>query len=160
MSNMDRTCENTMEVDVSFLKTLRGGLKTAELVSVLVAFICFAASSSVGTYLMVPGVETIIALFFFLLYFLKLNKKITMFFWPLIDIFNAVISAIIIFIVCAIAVAGHDNGGTVAGGVFGFIVTILLSVDAFLLFRSVTFNQPASATKTAQEKSVFPKSAN
>ncbi|XP_043937761.1 chemokine-like factor isoform X4 [Protopterus annectens] len=107
VSNMDRTCENTMEVDVSFLKTLRGGLKTAEL-----------------------------------------------------DIFNAVISAIIIFIVCAIAVAGHDNGGTVAGGVFGFIVTILLSVDAFLLFRSVTFNQPASATKTAQEKSVFPKSAN
>lgn len=142
-----------MELDVSFLKTLRGGLKSAELVSVCIALICFAVSSSVGTYLMVPAVETVITLFFLLIYLLKLNKAIKMFFWPLIDIFNAVISAILLLVVCIIAVIGHDNGGTVAGGVFGFIVTVLLCVDAYLLCRSVTFNKPAKVIKPPQKMS-------
>ncbi|XP_008943238.1 PREDICTED: chemokine-like factor, partial [Merops nubicus] len=60
--------------------------------------------------------EMVITALFFLLYLLKLDKKMSWLFWPLADIFNSVIAALFLLIVCLFAVIIKTNKGTLAGG--------------------------------------------
>nr|XP_006004090.1 PREDICTED: chemokine-like factor [Latimeria chalumnae] len=94
--------------------------------------------------------EMVIALFFFLLYLLKLNRKLTFLFWPLVDIANSVFAALLLLIVCITAVASKNNKGTLTGAGFGFLIVVLCFVDAYLLFKMVTFNKPSTAEEKHQ----------
>ncbi|NXG75675.1 CKLF factor, partial [Baryphthengus martii] len=107
----------------------------------LVTFLCFVASRSRGAYTALAGMEVVITALFFLLYLLKLDKKLSWLFWPLADIFNSVIAALFLLIVCLFAVIKTDNG-TLAGGVFGLVLLVLCVVDAVLLFRKISFDGP------------------
>ncbi|NXT79791.1 CKLF factor, partial [Zapornia atra] len=84
-----------------------------------VSFVCFAASGSPGAYTALAVMEAVITALFFLLYLLKLDKKLSWLFWPLADIFNSVIAALFLLIVCLFAVIIKTNKGTLAGGVSG-----------------------------------------
>ncbi|KFV06731.1 Chemokine-like factor, partial [Tauraco erythrolophus] len=108
----------------------------------LVTFLCFVASRSHGAYTALAAMETVITALFFLLYLLKLDKKMSWLFWPLADIFNSVIAALFLLIVCVFAITFKTNNGTLAGGVFGLVLLVLCVVDAVLLFQKISLNGP------------------
>ncbi|NWW45826.1 CKLF factor, partial [Pedionomus torquatus] len=82
-----------------------------------VAFICFAASSAPGAYTSLAGMEVVVTGLFFLLYLLKLDQRLSWLFWPLADVFNSVIAALFLLVVCLFAVIVKTNNGMLAGGV-------------------------------------------
>ncbi|XP_066569822.1 chemokine-like factor [Amia ocellicauda] len=139
-----------METDPAFLQSVRGILKVSQMVTVFIAFVCFATAPG-PPYIAVTCMEFIITLSLFLLFFLKLNKRITFFFWPLIDIFNSAFAAIFMCILSLIAVSNYSAKGIIGGGIVGFIATGLWCADAYLLFKKITFNQPRSAQSTEQK---------
>ncbi|KFQ56587.1 Chemokine-like factor, partial [Pelecanus crispus] len=108
----------------------------------LVAFLCFAASRARGAYTALALMEVAITALFFLLYLLKLDKKMSWLFWPLADIFNSVIAALFLLIVCLFAVISKTNNGTLAGGVFGLVLFVLCVVDAVLIFQKISLDGP------------------
>ncbi|KAJ8417766.1 hypothetical protein AAFF_G00226090 [Aldrovandia affinis] len=132
-----------MEFDVAFIRSPRGLLKVGELVTVFVGLVCFATASS-SPYIAASCMELLITVDFLLLYVLKLNKKFTLFFWPLIDVFNSLFAAVFMFILSMIAVSRHSSKGSLGGGIVGLIATGLWCGDAFVLFKKITFNQARS----------------
>ncbi|KAF1496521.1 Chemokine-like factor, partial [Pygoscelis antarcticus] len=114
------------------------------------AFLCFVASRSRGAYAALAVMEVVITALFFLLYFLKLDKKMSWLFWPLADIFNSVIAAVFLLVVCLFAVIIKTNNGTLAGGVFGLVLLVLSVVDAVLLFQKISLDGPRGRSTSAK----------
>ncbi|CAK6973365.1 CKLF-like MARVEL transmembrane domain-containing protein 3 [Scomber scombrus] len=105
-----------MDVDTAFLKSKRGILKLAEMVTFFVAFVCFATASR-SEHIAATIIEFLITSFLVLLYLLKLNKKFTFFLWPLVDTFNSVFAAIYFIVLSMIALRTYTYRGTLVGGV-------------------------------------------
>ncbi|NWX72719.1 CKLF factor, partial [Alca torda] len=82
-----------------------------------VAFLCFAASRAPGACTALALMEAAITVLFFLLYLLRLDQKLSWLFWPLADVFNSVMAALFLLVVCLFAVIVKTNNGTLAGGV-------------------------------------------
>ncbi|NXE49350.1 CKLF factor, partial [Casuarius casuarius] len=105
-------------------------------------FVCFVASRSHEAYTALAVMEVVITLLFFLLYLLKLDKKMKWLFWPLADIFNSVIAAVFLLVVCLFAIIIKTNNGTLVGGVFGLVLLVLCIADAVVLFRKISLGGP------------------
>ncbi|XP_062405615.1 chemokine-like factor [Sardina pilchardus] len=140
MSAKGETSSTSVEVNTALLKSIKGGLKIAEIVVVFVAFLCYAVASR-PPYIAATLMELLITTGFLLLYLFKLNKTITFFFWPLIDVLNSVFASVFMFILSVVALSTDTLTATVAGAIVGFICAILWGVDGFLLFKKITFNQ-------------------
>ncbi|XP_049902968.1 chemokine-like factor [Epinephelus moara] len=138
-----------MEVDTAFIKSKRGILKVAEMVTLLVAFVCFAVAST-PKYIAATVLEFLITALLVLLYIFKLNKRLTFFFWPLIDVLNSVFAAVYFIILSLLAVSTYTVTGTLVGGIFGLISAGVLCVDSYLLFRNITLNRPRSETQNQE----------
>ncbi|XP_017544442.1 chemokine-like factor [Pygocentrus nattereri] len=141
----DKLPVRALELDLAFLKSRRGLLKISEMVVLFVAFVCFAVAAR-PPYIAATCVEFIVTLALVLLYLLKLNKTITFFFWPLIDVFNSVFAATFILIISIMALSTYTVQGTLAGGIASLVAVVLWFVDGFHLFKKITFNQPRGAT--------------
>ncbi|NXI92914.1 CKLF factor, partial [Psophia crepitans] len=115
-----------------------------------VTFLCFAASHARGAYTALAVMETVITALFFLLYWLQLDKKMSWLFWPLADLFNSVIAALFLLVVCLFAVIIKTNNGTLAGGVFGLVLLVLCVVDAVLLFQKISIDGPRGRNTPAK----------
>ncbi|XP_014797689.1 PREDICTED: chemokine-like factor [Calidris pugnax] len=139
-----------MAVDSGFPRSLRGAIKLARALVAGVAFICFIASSAPGAYTSLAIMEVAITGLFFLLYLLKLDQKLSCLFWPLADVFNSVIAAVFLLIVCLCAVILGTNTGTLAGGVFGLMLLVLCVVDAALLSRKISIDGPRGTNTPAK----------
>ncbi|XP_059371116.1 chemokine-like factor [Carassius carassius] len=133
-----------MEVDLAFLKSAKGLLKMSEMVCVFVAFVCYAVASR-SPYIAATCMEFFITLVFFLLYLLKLNKMFTLFFWPLIDVFNSFFAAALMCILSLVAVSTYTVKGTLSGGIVGFVAAALWSLDGYILFKKIKFNKPRTS---------------
>ncbi|NWX53302.1 CKLF factor, partial [Steatornis caripensis] len=116
----------------------------------LVTFLCFAASRSPGACTALAVMEVVITALFLLLYLLKLDKKMSWLFWPLADIFNSVIAALFLLIVCLFAIIIKTNNGMLAGGVFGLVLLVLCVVDAVLLFQKISLDRPPGRNTPAR----------
>ncbi|XP_074865030.1 chemokine-like factor isoform X2 [Carettochelys insculpta] len=135
-----------VEVNAAYVRSVPGALKLARLGIALVTFICFAASKSHEAYVALAVMEVVITLLFFLLYLLKLDKKMKFLFWPLVDIFNSLIAVVFFIIVCLCAIIIKTTTGTLVGGVFGLLLVALCITDSVLLFKKITFNKPRGRT--------------
>ncbi|XP_036951659.1 proteolipid protein 2 [Acanthopagrus latus] len=140
-----------VDVDVAFLKSKRGILKVAEMVTLLVASVCFAVAST-PAYSAATGLEFLITLLLLLLYVLRLNKRLTFFFWPLVDVFNSVFAAAFFIVLNLMAVTSYAVAGSLVGGIVGLLSAGLLCVDAYTLFKNITFNKPRSETQSQDNK--------
>lgn len=140
-----------MEVDVSFLKSPRGILKVAQMATLFVAFVSFAVASR-PKYIAATVMEFIITLLLVLLYTLKLNKKLVLFFWPLIDVFNSLFAAVFFLVLSLIAIITYNLTGTLVGGIVGLMSSVLLCVDSYLLFKNITLNKPRNNEAQIQDK--------
>ncbi|XP_019361081.1 PREDICTED: chemokine-like factor [Gavialis gangeticus] len=128
--------------------SLRGALKIARLITAFVAFLCFVISRSQEAYFVLAIMDFIITLLFFLLYFLKFDRKMKFVFCPLVDVFNSLIAALFFFIVSLFAIITKSNVGTLVGGVFGILSFFLCVADSVFLFKKITFNQPRGRNVT------------
>ncbi|KAM7101636.1 chemokine-like factor [Ciconia maguari] len=139
-----------VEVDSGFARSPRGALKIARALVAFVTFLCFVASRSHGAYTALAVMEVVITALFFLLYLLKLDRRMSWLFWPLADIFNSVIAALFLLIVCLFAIIIKTNNGTLAGGVFGLVLLVLCVVDAVLLFQKISLDGPRGRSTPAK----------
>ncbi|CAM5093622.1 unnamed protein product [Natator depressus] len=105
-----------VELNSGYPRSLPGALKIARLVVAFVTFICFVASKSHEAFIALAIMEFVITLLFFLLYLLKLDKKMKFLFWPLADIFNSLIAVLFFIIVCLCAIIIKTTTGTLVGG--------------------------------------------
>lgn len=109
------------------------------------AFVCFTVASR-PKYIAATVLEFVVTLLLVLLYVLKLNKRLTFFFWPLVvgdsqhgtaisslfsrlccscsvlssslqDAFNSVFAAVYFIVLSLMALATHTVTGTLVGGV-------------------------------------------
>ncbi|XP_070824645.1 chemokine-like factor [Chaetodon trifascialis] len=142
----DQNKNPPVDVNTTFLKSKRGILKVAELVTLLVAFVCFTVASR-PTYIAATALEFLITLLLVLLYALRLNKRLTFFIWPLIDVFNSVFAAAYFIILSLMAVSTYAVTGTLVGGIVGLMSAGLLCVDSYTLFKNITFNKSRSETQ-------------
>ncbi|NWI24276.1 CKLF factor, partial [Sula dactylatra] len=115
-----------------------------------VTFLCFAGARAPGACTALAAMEVLITALFCLLYLLKLDKKMSWLFWPLADIFNSVVAALFLLIVCLFATIINTNGGTLAGGVFGLGLLVLCVVDAVLLFQKISLDGPRGRNTPAK----------
>ncbi|XP_041639430.1 chemokine-like factor [Cheilinus undulatus] len=137
----DQNTKTSMEVDIAFLKSKRGILKAAEMGTLFVAFVCFSVVSAPG-FITATVLEFLITLFLLLLYMLKFNKRLTFFFWPLVDVINSVFAALFFIVLSPLALTTYTATGTLVGGIVGLLTVGLLCADGYTLFRKITFNNP------------------
>ncbi|AWP01449.1 Chemokine-like factor isoform 2 [Scophthalmus maximus] len=130
----------SMDVDVAFVKSKRGILKVAEMVTLFVAFVCFTVGSR-PEYITASVMEFLITSLLLSLYLFKLNKRLTFFFWPLVDMVNSVLAAVFFTVLSLVALITYHVTGTLVGGIVTFMSAALLCVDSYTLFRSITFNK-------------------
>ncbi|XP_070691039.1 chemokine-like factor [Pempheris klunzingeri] len=142
----DQDENSTINVDKAFLKSTRGILKVAEMGTLLAAFVCFSVAS-VPKYITATVLELLITSLLLLLYMLKLNKRLTFFFWPLVDVFNSAFAAVYFIVLSVMALALYTVTGALVGGIFGLVLAGLMCVDTYTLFRKITFNNPRSMTR-------------
>ncbi|XP_003969965.2 uncharacterized protein [Takifugu rubripes] len=134
------------DLDVSFFKSKRGLLKVSQLGTLFVALVCFAVTVK-ATYVAATGLEFLVTALMVLFYILKLNKTITFFFWPLVDVCNSVFAAIYFCILSLMVLSTQRVVGALLGGILGLVVVGLLCADGFLLFKNITLNQSSSETR-------------
>ncbi|XP_027869704.1 chemokine-like factor [Xiphophorus couchianus] len=143
--------QKTVDVDAAFLKSRRGIIKVAEMGTLFVAFVCFAVAST-PRYLTATLLEFLITLLLLLLYLLKLNKRITFLFWPIVDVFNSVFAAIYFLVLSLMVLISSSVTGALVGGAVSLISAGLLFVDSYTLFRNITFNKPRNESQNQSNK--------
>ncbi|PKU34134.1 hypothetical protein llap_15562 [Limosa lapponica baueri] len=118
-----------------------------------IIFICYIGSLA-SSFMMAPLLEFLLALSLFFAYTLKLNEKFKGLYWPLSDFLRCVTAAIIYFAISIAAVSRYDDGASKAGGVFGFIATIVYAIDFYITFNElVTFLKQGSPDSPEERKS-------
>ncbi|XP_032386949.1 proteolipid protein 2 [Etheostoma spectabile] len=142
----DHNRTTTMEADKAFIKSKRGILKVAEMVTLFVAFVCFAVAST-PKYIAATVLEFLITSLLLVLYVFKVNKRLTFFFWPLIDVFNSAFAAVYFIVLSLVALTTYTVTGTLVGGIVGLLSAGLLCVDSYMLFKNITFNNRRSETQ-------------
>ncbi|KAM9817157.1 proteolipid protein 2-like [Neosynchiropus ocellatus] len=138
-------------VNKAFLKSKRGLLKVAEIVTLLVAFVCFAAAPRL-THITATVLEAVITALLLLLYLLNLHKRLTLFSWPLVDVFNSVFAAVYFLILSIVAMTTYNVTATLVGGVFGLAVTALMTADGYVLYQNISLNQPRRPADGGDDK--------
>ncbi|KAG7233056.1 hypothetical protein INR49_003121 [Caranx melampygus] len=113
--SVDKSQVTSMDLDTAFLKSRRGILKAAQMGTLFVAFVCFAAAAR-PKYIAATVLEFVITMLLVFLYVLRLNKRLTFFFWPLVDMFNSVFAAVFFIVLSLLAVTTYTVTGTLVGG--------------------------------------------
>ncbi|XP_060924920.1 CKLF-like MARVEL transmembrane domain-containing protein 3 isoform X1 [Limanda limanda] len=119
-----------------FASSKKGMLLLAEVALSFISFVCFAASEA-AAFVTVPLLEFLAALFLLFAYSTKFNERFKGFLWPLMDFMRCVTASVIFFIVSIMAVSKYVDGASKAGGIFGFIATIVFAVDFYLIFNEL-----------------------
>ncbi|NXC46613.1 CKLF factor, partial [Penelope pileata] len=137
-------------VDRGFARSLHCALKIARTLVAVAAIISFVISRSHEAYLALVAAEAVITLLFLVLYALRLDRRLRCLFWPLADVFNSVVGALFLLIVCLFAVIIRTNTGTLVGGVLGLLLFVLSVLDAVLLFQKISFSSSRERSAAAK----------
>ncbi|XP_058232497.1 CKLF-like MARVEL transmembrane domain-containing protein 7 [Hemibagrus wyckioides] len=138
-------------LDSGYCRSFQGLLKIAQMVTLLIAFLCVHCSSKLTDhdafrYFEVVTLWFLFAiLFFFLLYMFRLQARLPCIYWALTEFFHYVLGTILVFIASIIvAVKNHNISSYVAGSVFGFITTFLLVISLLTSNKVVCGSQQTS----------------
>ncbi|XP_075045106.1 chemokine-like factor [Mixophyes fleayi] len=128
------------KLDLQYLKSIFGILKILRLVVMSAACVAFGILTGDGFYIFQLALQIVVSAFFFFLYFTKLNRKITFFFWPIIDFMNAVIGAISMAIIGVMAHFSVGDTKICSAVALASVAAFLHIGDALFIFRSVKIN--------------------
>ncbi|XP_062841890.1 CKLF-like MARVEL transmembrane domain-containing protein 7 isoform X2 [Trichomycterus rosablanca] len=138
-------------LNLGYCRSYSGLLKLAQVVALLIAFLCVHCAPGWTDYSAFRYFEVVTLWFlfafliFFILYVLRLQTKIPCINWTLTEFLHYVIGTILVFI--ASIVAAVKSGGfsaLVAGSVFGFIATFLLAISLWTSYKVTCGSQPTS----------------
>ncbi|MED6277424.1 hypothetical protein CHARACLAT_013393 [Characodon lateralis] len=136
---------NFVERLKTYLRTQKGSILAAEIVLSLIILICYAASRY-GGYTAVAICEMAIAIVFFCVFMMDLDKQIKVVNWvwsDLIRAFTGALCYIITSLICVIRGAG--DGALIAGGVFGLIAGILFAYDTYTIYLQIKSDRSQTA---------------
>ncbi|XP_028905793.1 chemokine-like factor [Ornithorhynchus anatinus] len=120
-----------------FFTSVRGLLKCASLVLILIALVFFITSRAHESFIAVVALELIIVLFLIIAYVLGLDKQITSLYWPLLDAINSVVTALFLLIVSVLAMLKLE---TIPAGVFCLLATLVCTADGVIMIRNLSLN--------------------
>ncbi|XP_062393633.1 CKLF-like MARVEL transmembrane domain-containing protein 7 [Sardina pilchardus] len=138
--------------NVGYTRTLQGQLKIAQVVALLIAFLCVHLSRYWTDYTAMRYFEVVTLWFliafliFFIMHLLRLQSKIPCINWTLTEFLHYVLGTILILIASIVmAVKAHGIAALIAGSVFGFIATILLAYNMWTSYKVTWGSQPTSS---------------
>ncbi|XP_063054715.1 CKLF-like MARVEL transmembrane domain-containing protein 7 [Engraulis encrasicolus] len=139
-------------VNLGYGRSVSGLLKIAQVVTLLIAYLCVSLSRTWTDYSALRYFEVVTLWFliafsiFFLLHILRLTSKIPCINWTLTEFLHYVIGTILIFIAAiVVAIKAHGVSALIAGSVFAFIATALLGYNVWTSYRVTCGSQPTGA---------------
>ncbi|XP_063267186.1 chemokine-like factor isoform X1 [Prinia subflava] len=130
-----------LPLDRAFPRSARGAVKIARTMVALAAFIRFLTAGEQLFYAAYAGLDTVIIVFFLLLYLLRLDARMRWLPWPLADIFMSGTSVMFLIPVGLTAVKIKTNKWIMDGGVLSLILLALCLVDIFLLSEKISLEK-------------------
>lgn len=132
----------------SYVKTQKGTILAAEILLSFIIIICYAASVYSG-YSALAICEMIIAMIFFGVFMMEMDKQFTMVNWLWSDLFRAALGAVLYIITSLICViGGAGDGARIAGGVFGLIAGLLFAYDTYTIYLRIKATRQHTAAST------------
>ncbi|XP_012590497.1 PREDICTED: CKLF-like MARVEL transmembrane domain-containing protein 7 [Condylura cristata] len=141
-------------LDPVYPRTHSALLKAAQMVTLLIAFICVRSSLlqwtsySAYTYFEVVTIcNLIMILAFYLAHLFRLYRVFTCVSWPLSEFLHYLIGTLLLLIASIVASSkSYGQSGLLAGAIFGFVATFLCLVSIWLSYKISCVTQSTDAT--------------
>uniref|UniRef100_A0A1A8RMS4 Proteolipid protein 2 n=1 Tax=Nothobranchius rachovii TaxID=451742 RepID=A0A1A8RMS4_9TELE len=125
---------NFLETMKSYMKTPKGFILAAEIVLGFVIMICYL-SSYYGGYSGIAICEMVIAIIFFVVFMMELDKRFHVIHWVWTDMFRASVGCLLYLITSLVCVIrGAGDGPLIAAGVFGLFAGIIYAYDSYTIY--------------------------
>ncbi|XP_016090753.1 proteolipid protein 2-like isoform X2 [Sinocyclocheilus grahami] len=139
-----------LEKLMSFVRTRKGTILAAEIILSFIILICYAASMY-GGYSPLAISEMVIAIIFFVVFMMELDKQFLEVNWIWSDLIRAVVGASLYLITSLICViSGAGDGARIAGVVFGLLAGILFAYDSYTIFLDIKRSRQHTAAPTGR----------
>ncbi|XP_062315439.1 proteolipid protein 2b [Osmerus eperlanus] len=139
---------NCLEKFKSYVKTRKGTILASEILISFIIIILYA-SSTYGSYSAVAITEMVIAIIFFGVFMMEMDKQFLMINWLWSDLFRAAIGTVLYIITSLVCViGGTGDGARIAGGVFGILASILFAYDTYTIYLEVKSTGQHTAAST------------
>ncbi|XP_051674492.1 CKLF-like MARVEL transmembrane domain-containing protein 7 isoform X2 [Oryctolagus cuniculus] len=128
-------------LDEGYPRTHTALLKVAQMVTLLIAFLCVWSSpgthySAYSFFEVVTICDLIMILAFYLVHLFRFYRVLTCISWPLSELLHYVIGTLLLLIASIVAASQKNNQGRlVAGAVFGFMATFLCMASVWLSYK-------------------------
>ncbi|KAF4076179.1 hypothetical protein AMELA_G00227340 [Ameiurus melas] len=129
-------------LNIGYCRSFPGLLKLAQVVCLLIAFLCIHCSPIWTHYDGYRYFEVVTLWFFFafliffLMYVFRLQVKLPCINWTLTEFFHYALGTILICIASIIAaVKSYNISALLAGSIFGFIATVLLAISLWTSYK-------------------------
>ncbi|XP_037381595.1 CKLF-like MARVEL transmembrane domain-containing protein 7 [Talpa occidentalis] len=140
-------------LDRVYPRTYSALLKVAQMVVLLLAFICVRSSllqwisySAYSYFEVVTICNLIMILAFYLVHLFRLDGVFTCISWPLSEFLHYLIGTLLLLIASIVAASKSSNeSGLVAGAVFGFMATFLCMASIWLSYKFSCVTQSTDA---------------
>ncbi|XP_058933400.1 CKLF-like MARVEL transmembrane domain-containing protein 7 isoform X2 [Kogia breviceps] len=140
-------------LDPVYPRTHAALLKVAQMVSLLIAFICVRSSlwtsySAYSYFEVVTICNLIMILAFYLVHLFRLYRVLTCISWPLSELLHYLIGTLLLLIASMSIVAASKNynqSQLVAGAIFGFLATFLCLASVWLSYKISCVTQSTDA---------------
>ncbi|XP_027728318.1 CKLF-like MARVEL transmembrane domain-containing protein 7 [Vombatus ursinus] len=126
-------------------------LKVAQMISLLIAFLCVKNSmwtdySAYSYFEVVTMCDLLMILVFYLVHLFCIYRMLTCISWPLAEFLHYLIGTILLLIASIVAASkSYGIGGLVAGAVFGFLATFLCTASIWLSYKISCITQATAA---------------
>lgn len=132
----------------SYVKTQKGTILAAEILLSFIIIICYAASVHSG-YSALAICAMLIAMVFFGIFMMEMDKQFTMVNWLWSDFIRAIMFGVLYIITSLICViGGAGDGARIAGGVFGLIAGLLFAYDTYTIYLRIKATRQHTAAST------------
>ncbi|KAF6312679.1 CKLF like MARVEL transmembrane domain containing 7 [Rhinolophus ferrumequinum] len=138
-------------LDPVYPRTHGALLKVAQMVTLLIAFICVRSSPWTGYsayryFEVVTICNFIMILAFYLVHLFRLYRTLTCISWPLSELLHYLIGTLLLLIASIVAASkSYSQSGLVAGAIFGFMATFLCLASVWLSYKISCVTQSTDA---------------
>ncbi|XP_015996248.2 CKLF-like MARVEL transmembrane domain-containing protein 7 isoform X2 [Rousettus aegyptiacus] len=128
-------------LDPIYPRTHGALLKVAQMVTLLIAFICVRSAPWTGFsayryFEVVTICNFIMILAFYLVHLFRLYRMLTCISWPLSELLHYLIGTLLLLIASIVTASkSYNQSGVVAGAIFGFLATFLCLASVWLSYK-------------------------
>ncbi|XP_068009017.1 CKLF-like MARVEL transmembrane domain-containing protein 7 [Melanerpes formicivorus] len=139
-------------MDGTYFRSCAGMLKVAQMISLLIGFICINSSawtdySAYSYFQIVTMCDLVMILFFYIIHIFRIYRMLTCVSWPLAEFLHYLIGTILLLIASIVAASRSYNiTGLVAGATFGFLATSLCVLSIWSSYKVSCVTQSTSSS--------------